>query len=373
MKSICFVTTGDIKRIATSKRALGMANNLSDLGWKVYIIMEDTSENRHRVNLECDGRTEVFYFQASSAYVERKEKERLLARIKPDYVYICAFVFRNMVYPTHRCVRLVEHSELCSAICNRSMKRRITDFLLEYYSMVYADGVLNASDYLQKTYQRRIRYIPFKKNTAMLYLPYAYNQPPARISETELSEITGMHKAMTIFVYLGTVTSNYGIFTIIEAAKRLKEKRTDFCVVILGHGRDYTEAVKTVEFEKLQEHVRFYGFIEEERIHSFFSTASAFISPMNNTVQDWARCPSKIYMYLPYGKPIITCRIGEPLQIFGDKGMYYQPGDSRGMMEQMMKVVCGTAKCLSVDASKHTWETRSRIFDKWIKNHYDNV
>ena len=41
MKSICFVTTGDIKDIATAKRALGLANPLSDLGWQVSIIMED--------------------------------------------------------------------------------------------------------------------------------------------------------------------------------------------------------------------------------------------------------------------------------------------------------------------------------------------
>ncbi len=39
MKSICFVTTGDIKNIATAKRALGLANPLSKLGWSVSILM----------------------------------------------------------------------------------------------------------------------------------------------------------------------------------------------------------------------------------------------------------------------------------------------------------------------------------------------
>lgn len=37
---ICFITTGDIKNIATAKRALGLANPLADLGWEVSIIME---------------------------------------------------------------------------------------------------------------------------------------------------------------------------------------------------------------------------------------------------------------------------------------------------------------------------------------------
>ena len=45
-KKICFVTTGDIKNIATAKRALGMADPLVELGWEVSILMEDTEENK---------------------------------------------------------------------------------------------------------------------------------------------------------------------------------------------------------------------------------------------------------------------------------------------------------------------------------------
>ena len=63
MKKICFVTTGDIKTIATAKRALGLANPLTDLGWQVSIIMEDRKENRHRCNLECDNRVNIYYYK----------------------------------------------------------------------------------------------------------------------------------------------------------------------------------------------------------------------------------------------------------------------------------------------------------------------
>ena len=41
------------------------------------------------------------------------------------------------------------------------------------------------------------------------------------------------------------------------------------------------------------------GFVDEEDISQYFSVASAFISPMNDTTQDWVRCPSKMYLYLP--------------------------------------------------------------------------
>ena len=72
MKSICFVTTGDIKDIATAKRALGLANPLSDLGWTVSIIMENTKENRHRVELECDEKIQSYFLTYTSAWDEKR-------------------------------------------------------------------------------------------------------------------------------------------------------------------------------------------------------------------------------------------------------------------------------------------------------------
>ncbi len=97
MKKICFVTTGDIKDIATAKRALGLANPLSKLGWKVSILMEDCEENRHRVELECDNSIDVRYFKRGGLRSEQSSKNRFIKEINPDYLYICAFVPRNIV------------------------------------------------------------------------------------------------------------------------------------------------------------------------------------------------------------------------------------------------------------------------------------
>ena len=61
-KKICFVTTGDIKNIATAKRALGMANPLQALGWEVHILLEDAAENVskfHKAQIPSDWTMEV--------------------------------------------------------------------------------------------------------------------------------------------------------------------------------------------------------------------------------------------------------------------------------------------------------------------------
>ena len=79
---ICFITTGDIKNIATAKRALGMANPLVDLGWDVSILMEDTEENHHRVSMECCDNVKVYYFPHCSALQEIKAKNKLIKDIE---------------------------------------------------------------------------------------------------------------------------------------------------------------------------------------------------------------------------------------------------------------------------------------------------
>lgn len=366
MKSICFITTGDIKRIATSKRALGMANNLSDLGWKVYILMEDTSENRHRVGLECDGRTEVFYFPSSSAYVERKEKERLLARIKPDYMYICAFVFRNIVYPPYRCVRLVEHSELRSAIKDVKWWRRLYELFVEYYSIIYGDGLLNASVFLQKLYKSRCVRV-FRSGLPMLYFPYAYSEKLYGKGVIPVGLALEKHENDVFVTYLGSLSKAYRTIDIVKAVQLIGDIRIK--VLLLGDGDDSNRIKKYVADNALQEVVWMPGYINEEHISAYFSMTDVFVLPMNDTVQDKARCPSKLYMYLPYGKPIVTAKVGEPFEVLKDDGVYYQAGSVDSLALAIKEAIA--KKELGASPELHEWKERVHVFDSWIKNSFD--
>lgn len=145
---ICFITTGDIKNIATAKRALGLANPLADLGWEVSIIMENCEENKHRTMMECDSRINLYFFNKCSMTQERKKKNDLIKEINPDFLYICAFVTRNIVGIKHKCKKIVEHSELQSGIPDMKGLRKLFCYIYEYYSIIYSDGLLNASRYL---------------------------------------------------------------------------------------------------------------------------------------------------------------------------------------------------------------------------------
>lgn len=371
-KSICFVTTGDIKTLATAKRALGLAVPLADLGWSVSILMEDSEENHHRVSMECDSRIQVHYFPKASMRKERRLKNKMIKDINPDYLYICAFVTRNIVGIGHRSKKLVEHSELQSGIPDIKGLRKIFCYMYEYYSIIYADVLLNASMYLDKVYKKRAKRI-FCGSTKMCYFPYAFNEDVINVkNKSELDEKYTRYLDCPNFVFLGRVRSNYGAFTILDAVKRLVDDgNTNFRIFLLGSGRDYDKALKFVRDNKLTSFVVMPGFIDEEDISNYFSIASAFVSPMNDTIQDWARCPSKMYLYLPYKKPVITCRIGEPYEVLKDKGYYYTPGNSEEMASQMLKVIENKDTEVDAHAELHSWEYRAKYLNNWINLLYN--
>ncbi len=365
-KSICFITTGDIKTISTAKRALGLANFLSDMGWNVSILMENTVENYNRVTLECDSRIKVCYYPHCSLKEEVKRKNLMINEINPDYIYLCAFVARNVVARNHRCIKIVEHPELQSKIKECDFKKKIYYFVMEHYSLIYADCILNASLYLQKIYKKRASYM-LRRDIPMMYFPYAFNSNVVKKIDIDYCKEKYISFKNTVnFVFLGSITQNYGIFTILDAVRDLYVVNKKFKMLILGIGSDFEEAIQYVKNYELEDCIYMPGYIEEVEISEYFSIADAFISPMNDTVQDWARCPSKVYLYLPYQKPIITCKIGEPYQTLKEKGYYYIPGNSASLITQMLKVIQDKQNVIDYDVDKFSWKARAIEFDRFM-------
>lgn len=365
-KKFCFVTTGDIKKIATGKRALGMANPLHALGWDIYILMEDTPENRHRVALECNTNIHVHYFTAGSALKEIRQKNKIIKKLQPDYVYLCAFVIRNIVSVPTKCRILTEHSELQSYM-NNSLLKEWRFRLTEYYSIFYSDGLLNASKYLQSLYTQRCKRIRIKK--PMLYFPYAYNRNICTTNDTPIPFFK--KPSDKYFLYMGRFVINYGCFTLVQAFKKIHTINPSLKLLLIGNGNAYQKVLSYIKEHNLEETIQATGYIEEEEIPTYFSQADAFLSPMNNTIQDWARCPSKLYMYLPYRKPIVTCRIGEPCEVLGEEGIYFKPSDVDSLVDAILRLAEQDQWTLDINPLEHEWEYRTHQFHQWITQTFE--
>lgn len=359
---IAFVTTGDIESVATSKRAFGMAGPLAGLGYEVSILLEDTPNNRARLALEASTAT-ALWFDSGSASSERRIKRRMLRDLTPDIVYVGSYGVRNLILPPAptRAFYIVEHSELLSAVANRSTVRRVSDTILERSALRFFDGQVCASEYLLDFVKTRL---PAKAAGRVHYSPYAFTRSvlmpdggptPATAEQTIL--------------YMGTLARNYGILHILDALALLKESRPGVRLVVLGRGRDYDTAVAYAREKGIEDNVDFKGYVAESELPGQLSRADVFIAPLFDTIQDIARCPSKMFMYLPFGKPVVTSPIGEARALFGPEyDFYFKPNDVASMRDRLAAAL-DRPRDWTPDwtASGHEWHARATAFDTWLR------
>jgi glycosyltransferase involved in cell wall biosynthesis len=207
------------------------------------------------------------------------------------------------------------------------------------------------------------------KKPPILYSPYAYNneillQPPFL-----LDSLKSKYAGRKVLLYMGTLTANYGLFDMLGSMEVLRKSRQDFVLLVMGEGRHKQQAVDHIAKNHLGDFVHLLGHVPEDHLASYFRLADAFLCPLQNTVQDWARCPSKLFMFLPFRKPIVTCRIGEAAELLQNDGFYFEPGNIQTLSIALERALLSAASGWqpSWNEHDHSWSARADQFLKWMK------
>ena len=362
---ICFVSTGIITSLPNMKRATGMATPLIKAGHQVSIVAMDCEDNRNRFQFECPSAIPLF-FTSGSVKNEIRQKKKLIKSWNPDIVYLCAFGRRNWIHKFNvktKSIFIVEQSELRSSIpCGKlkSFYFRLT----EYLSILLFNGLICASSYLVNEFKSMMKGKFYSRS--ILYLPYAYNHKIMNIESDLYEVLKSKYKGKTVFLFMGVHADNYGFLEMIQAAEILKEKCGEFVLLMLGEKR-YNISERYIDEHGLNEIVQLLGYIPENELSSYFKLADAFLSPLHNTKPDKARCPSKLFMYLPFQKPILTCKIGESFELFGEDGFYFEPGNPHSIQLSMKNVIDKKTTAHNVNIEKHSWDYRVIDFLKWLE------
>ena len=194
-----------------------------------------------------------------------------------------------------------------------------------------------------------------------MYSPYAY--------PTYLHPVKNDGLKVPTIVFMASLWRGYGVYDVLEAVVKLLPDMPNLQLEILGGGPEKENIQSFVESHGLDQNIHIRGFVAENRLNDYFSRASVFVAPMHDTLQDRARCPSKLFYYLPYGKPIVTCKIGDPYETLGDLGYYYKCDDIEDMSRTIARAIKESSK-RSYPASfiaKHSWMARARQFLEFIK------
>lgn len=364
---IVFVTFGDFNGHATLKRATGMSAPLISSGHEVHILLEDSPSNREKVSMECPTAVIHWHIRERSPWAEWKIKQRTLNQLNPDTVWICGVGLRNwMRRPTPDSILLADHSELYSAVATGFLRRAFYG-LLEWGYCFYFDGQICASRYLEAFYLRRLKSLK-KKDTPIHYSPYAFHPDVISPNSEAAAAVQGRFPQKKLILYMGSFWENYGFWDMLEAFRRLSLTRSDFVALFAGRGPEQERGESWVRENGLSDKIVIEGYVPEEQLSAYFTAAHAFLSPLRDTIQDWARCPSKLYMYLPFNKPVITCPIGEAKELFGEQGMYYKPGDINGLTEVIERVLDENNPEGSTNPQDHTYAARTKDFLDWYKS-----
>jgi glycosyltransferase involved in cell wall biosynthesis len=133
----------------------------------------------------------------------------------------------------------------------------------------------------------------------------------------------------SILLYVGAMNPQDGVDHLVEAVRRLRYEmgRTDFFCVVVGGG-DSLEDLKTAAAEaRLEDYIRFTGWIPEDDLRRYLSTADVCLDPNPssplNDVSTWI----KVMEYMAVGKPTVSFDLKETRFTARDAAIYVRPND----------------------------------------------
>jgi len=257
---------------------------------------------------------------------------------------------------------------LLSANHESNALQRQKNFLLEWVSILFADGLILASQHLVRTYKQR----DVLGLTKKLRLPYGLplETETKGWEGTDRTRQGGSEGGATRVLYMGSLYASYGIFDIVQSVPHVVETGEDIEYVILGDGPDREEAVQLTQSLGVSDYIRFEGYVDEAVLDDYLASADVFLAPMFDTVKDKARCPSKIPMYMRHRTPIVTCEIGEVPMYLGDQGFYYAPEDHQSMARQIVRA-SKSQNSVDYDLQSVSWQYLSTRFLEWMESDLD--
>jgi glycosyltransferase involved in cell wall biosynthesis len=359
IKNICFVGSGSIDRHATIKRAFGMSPWLRKMGVNVAIVCEDSSANRNAAD-NADVKIETYV--TGGIVKELRQKLAILQKQNYDLVHICGLGWRNHLRLMGRLkgMAIMDHVELESSLTDTSPVRRVLQRYLEWKSLSEYDGAVVASKYLETRFSK-------KQRGRIQYLPFGADPIPSNACQ-HADHLRSSFKLTRYVLYAGGLYANYGIWTLISAVRLVLAYCPDFQLVIAGRGPEERAIRTTIERHSLEKNIKMVGYLTQNELDGLMLQAAGLLAPLNDTVADKARCPSKIPMYIMAGKPVITCKIGEAWEYLKDAGRYYSPGNPESLSQQFRNLWSASHVAKSPPKDAVSWEQiTSTYLEFWRK------
>jgi glycosyltransferase involved in cell wall biosynthesis len=357
---IGFVSTDTIQRNSSTIRCLELGKQLVHKGHEVYLFITNQPENIERYGTIWNGIRIGYCSQSAigSPY-EHISKASILSSIQLDYIHCMSPGARNYLpgwiakkKQNNKPTLIVDFDEWLSLWY--SYPKRFYVQLWDRFARQTADRIIFASDYLLK--QRTTKYINTQK---YFYLPYAVDWDQFRIDSVGWECIRQQYKGRHLAIYMGALLPQYNAKKILEIVSLVSSENPKVLFLFIGSGSLQKELEQQVEEQKLTHWVQFLGYLPDKEMKQHLCAANVLLFPIEDTILNRSRCPSKIFQYLAAQRPIVTNRVVEVFNILGEHALYFNFNSPEDFAQ---KILFALQQGIPIPPDslleQHTWGTR---------------
>jgi glycosyltransferase involved in cell wall biosynthesis len=193
---------------------------------------------------------------------------------------------------------------------------------VEQWSIGFADHSITVTEQLKRRYVER--------GAEPDRITVVLNGADPKAMFADWSPASAEAKSGFTAVCHGTIEDRYGQDTIIEAARLLRDEIPDLRVVITGRGSLSGQVSRMIADNKLEEVVRFEGWVSRARLNDILHSADVGIVAQKASPYSHLVHTNKMVDYWMFGLPVIASRLRATVETYDDSVMeYFEPGDAR--------------------------------------------
>jgi len=262
-----------------------------------------------------------------------------------DYKMACAsYSMLNKGKPCEAC----KGKKYLQIVKNKCVKDSFAKSLLGFFEMYFhhkfldiydkVDLLISPSQFLKD----KLKEMGFDKR--VVHLPNFIDMEKFRGSQNNSDNETSI-------VYLGRLSSEKGLLTLLKAVKILNDK-IKIALNIIGEGPIRGELEKKAKAEGM-DNVRFHGYMKGEKLYDELRKNQVVIIP-----SEWyENNPISVLEAFALGKPVIGSRIGGIPELVrdGETGYTFEPGNAGDLCDKVMML-------LSDDTTRNIMGQNARKF-----------
>jgi glycosyltransferase involved in cell wall biosynthesis len=184
------------------------------------------------------------------------------------------------------------------------------------------------------------------------------NVPDERIFSFPFRRIEKQGENSFVLVSHGSILERYGYQTIVGALKLIEPKIHNLRLLVVGEGKYQKEIRRLVKDLRLEERVRFIGYVPFNAIPITIGRADIGIVPMLDICK--YMLPNKLFEYIALGIPTIASALATMKAYFHNNSvMFFEAGNDKDLARCILELYQNPAKRKSLVANA------SKIYEKY--------